>query len=136
MKTLGIVGFLLVVMCGCTSQRDIVRLSQANRIAIKDKTQYKLIIFDPTFDTWYLTNFSPAKDHSNDYYRSWNNQYVSDWNYRYMTGYMPSVFENYIDYDNNIDYGIKVNRELYYYFRYVETYLKVPILMDGRKYVT
>jgi hypothetical protein len=136
MKTLGVIGFLLVVMCGCTSQKDIVRIGQANRIVGQDTTQYELIIFDPTFDTWYLTNFSPAKDHTNEYYQSWNNQYVSDWNYHYMAGYMPTVFENYIDYDYSLDYGINLNRELYYYFRYVETYLKVPILLVGRKNTT
>lgn len=136
MKTLGIIGFLLVVMCGCSSQKDIVRIAQANRQTLRDKTEYELIVFDPEFETWFMTNFSPAKDHSNEYYQSWNNQYVSDWNYHYMAGHMPKVFENYIDYDFTIDYGINLNRELYYYFRYVETYLKVPILPKGMKNTT
>ena len=136
MKTLGIIGFLLVVMCGCSSQKDIVRIGHANRMSEKEKTEYELIVFDPTFETWFMENFSPAKDHTNEYYQSWNAQYVSDWNYHYMAGHMRNVFENYIDYDNSVDYGINLNRELYYYFRYVETYLKVQILLVGRKYTT
>jgi hypothetical protein len=53
-----------------------------------------------------------------------------------MAGHIPKVFENYIDYDFTVNYGINLNRELYYYFRYVETYLKVPILLVGRKNTT
>lgn len=136
MKTLGIIGFLLVVMCGCSSQKEIVKIGQPNRVGVKNNTEYELIVFDPEFETWFMTNFSPAKDHTNEYYQSWNNQYVSDWNYHYMAGHMPTVFENYIDYDYTVNYGINLNRELYYYFRYVETHLKVPILLVGRKNTT
>ena len=136
MKTLVVIVFLLVVMGACASQKDIVNITPTNQFADKDSTEYELIVLDPPFETWYLTNYSPAKDHSNEYYHSWNIQYVVDWNYRYRLGHLPEVFENYIDYDSNVDYGIELNRKLYYYFRYVETYLKVPILMGGKKMTT
>ena len=136
MKTLGIIVFLLVVMGACASQKDIVNIAPTNQASVKDSTEYELIVFDPPFETWYLTNYSLAKDHSYEYYHSWNIQYVSDWNYHYMAGHMPGVFENYIDYDNNVDYGIDLNRKLYYYFRYVETYLKVPVLTGVTKMTT
>ena len=136
MKSLGIIVFLLVVMGACASQKDIVNNTPTNQVAVKDSTEYELIVLDPPFETWYLTNYSPAKDHSNEYYHSWNIQYVSDWNYHYRLGHFPGVFENYIDYDYNVDYGIDLNRKLYYYFRYVETYLRMPILMNGMKMTT
>ena len=136
MKTLGIIGFLLVMLCACSSQKDIVKISSAKQVAVNDSTEYELLVLDPQFETWFLTNYSPAKDHSNAYYQSWNNQYVSDWNYHYMAGHYPRIFENYIEYDDFTDYGIELNRKLYYYFRYVETYLKVPVLLVGRKMTT
>lgn len=136
MKTLGIIGFMLFMLCACTSQKEIVKIASSKQVAAKDSTEYELLVFDPQFETWFMTNYSPAKDHSNEYYQSWNNQYVTDWNYHYMAGHYPKVFENYIDYDSFVNYGIDVNRKLYYYFRYVETYLKVPILMDGQKNTT
>ena len=136
MKTLGVIGFLLVLMCSCSSQKEIVKLKSTNQVTGNDSTEYELIVSDPQFETWFLTNYSPAKDHSNEYYHGWNNQYVTDWNYHYMAGHLTKVFENYIYYEYNKDYGIEINRKLYYYFRYVETYLKVPILLAGAKITT
>jgi hypothetical protein len=136
MKTLDVIGFLIILMCACTSQKDIVKISQAKQGADKDSTEYKLLVFDPEFETWFQTNYSPAKDHSNEYYQSWNNQYVTDWNYHYMAGHLPKIYENYIEYDSFVNYGIDLNRKLYYYFRYVESYLKIPILLAGKKNTT
>jgi hypothetical protein len=140
MKTLGIIGFMLVLLCACTSQKEFFKIAPTKDIAvnvnIKDSTEYELIVFDPQFEAWFMTNYSPAKDHSNEYYQSWNNQYVTDWNYHYMAGHYSMVFENYIDWDDSVNYGIELNRKLYYYFRYVETYLKVPILLVGSKNTT
>jgi hypothetical protein len=136
MKTLSVIGFLLVFMCACTSQKDIVKISHSKQVSLIDSTEYELLVFDPEFETWFQTNYSPAKDHSNEYYQSWNNQYVIDWNYHFMAGHLPRIYENYIDYDNSVNYGIDLNRKLYYYFRYVESYLKVPILLVGKKNTT
>ncbi|MDP4291841.1 MAG: DUF6146 family protein [Bacteroidota bacterium] len=136
MKTLSVIGFLLVVMWGCSSQKGMVHLAQAKQATASDSTEYELIVFDPMFETWFVENYSPAKDHSDAYYHVWNIQYVIDWNYHFMAGHFPRVIENYIDYDASVDYGIELNRKLYYYFRYVETYLKVPILLMGPKQTT
>ena len=138
MKTLGIIGFMLVLLCACSSQKEFVKIVPTKDVDanVKDSSEYELLVFDPQFETWFMANYSPAKDHSNEYYQSWNNQYVTDWNYHYMAGHNPRVFENYIDWDDFVNYGIELNRKLYYYFRYVETYLKVPILLVGSKNTT
>ena len=135
MKTLGIIGFMLVLLCACSSQKEFVKIVPTKDVDanVKDSSEYELLVFDPQFETWFMANYSSAKDHSNEYYQSWNNQYVTDWNYHYMAGHNPRVFENYIDWDDFVNYGIELNRKLYYYFRYVETYLKVPILLVGSK---
>jgi hypothetical protein len=132
MKTLGIAGFLLVMIWACSPQKQIVKIKPTT-VPAKDSTEYELIVLDPPFETWFVLNSGPTRDHSNEYYRSWNSQYVAEWNYHYNSGHKPRIFENYIDYDNTIDYGIELNRKLYYYFRYVEIVLKVPILQSGRR---
>jgi hypothetical protein len=132
MKTINIIGFLLVLMWACSTPKQIVKI-KPTVVPSQDSTEYELLVFDPPFETWFALNYNLAKDHPNAYYRSWNSQYVSDWNYHFTAGHRPRVFENYIDYDNAIDYGIEVNRKLYYYFRYVETSLKVPILLNGSR---
>jgi hypothetical protein len=151
MKTPVIIVLLLVVLCACSTQKGMVYVTPARHVAERnvaemntavrnvaasDSSEYELVVFDPQFETWFLTNYSPAKDHSNEYYQSWNNQYVTDWNYHYMAGHYPRIFENYIDYDDRANYGIDLNRKLYYYFRYVESFLKVPILTVGSKNTT
>lgn len=130
MKTMGIIGFLLVLMWACTPQKQIVKI-KPTVVPATDSTEYELLVFDPPFETWYAFNFNKSNDHSNSYYRGWNSQYVSGWNYHYSLGHKPRIFENYIDYDNSVDYGIEVNRKLYYYFRYVEIALKVAVLQSG-----
>ncbi|HEY5592820.1 MAG TPA: DUF6146 family protein, partial [Paludibacter sp.] len=124
MKTLSILGLLMIVISACTSQKAIVKINSNQQALVNDSIVYELLVSDPQFETWFVTNYSSAKDHSESYYHDWNNQYVTDWNYHFMIGHLPDVFENYIDYDYNTDYGIELNRKLYYYFRYVETYLK------------
>ncbi len=132
MKTMRIIGFLLVLMWACSTPKQIVKIKPTT-VPSKDSTEYELIVSDPPFETWFTLNYNSTKDHANEYYRSWNSQYVSAWNSHYNAGHNPRVFENYIDYDNSIDYGIEVNRKLYYYFRYVEISLKVPILFSGQR---
>ena len=88
-----------------------------------DSTEYELIIIDLRFDNWYLMNYSPAKDRSNEYYRSKNLEAVINWNDYFRNARYTRVIDSYIDYEPNIDYGIEVNRRLYWYFKYiVETY--------------
>ena len=55
--------------------------------------------------------------------------------YKYrIDGYLGFVncsydlVNNMIQYDVSIDYGMDVERKLYYYFRWVDTELRIPIL--------
>ncbi|MDP4207012.1 MAG: DUF6146 family protein [Bacteroidota bacterium] len=97
-----------------------------------DSTTYEVVVFDPEFESWYAMHYSQASDHSESYYKNWNKQYVDEWNYKASTGGKYShFFLNSIDYDFNISYGIDVERKLFWYFKFVETYLKIPILPYG-----
>ena len=92
-----------------------------------DSTEYEIIIIDPEFEHWYLTQYSPAKDHSNEYYRNKNQVAVINWNDYYTRTRYHNVIESYIYYDYSVDYGIDVNRKLYWYFKYIEENYKIRL---------
>jgi hypothetical protein len=96
-----------------------------------DSLEYKLIVFDPGFDSWLSTR--PSKNfYSNEYYAKKNWMYVMEWNQRYMTERRSSLYSNFIDYNPRTDYGIDLNYRLYYYFKYFEETNRVRLLNSGR----
>lgn len=114
-----ILGFLLVVglFFSCASQKEVAK-NIKGRCAIKDSTQYELIVFDAGFDFWLASHQSMAAQHSNEYYQSMNHQYALEWNRRYATG-DPRI-NSYIDYSMGKDYGFDFNYKLYMYFKFFE----------------
>ena len=38
------------------------------------------------------------------------------------------IHNNYLNYETGTDYGIEVNRKLYWYFKYLESEFKIPLL--------
>jgi hypothetical protein len=90
--------------------------------------EYELIVIDPGFENWFLTTWNTAKDRSVGYYSHWNSQYVSAWNYKASHPQYSRFFDTMINYQPTIDYGIELERKLYYYFRWVDTRKGIPIL--------
>jgi Family of unknown function (DUF6146) len=85
-----------------------------------DSIGYELIISDPGFESFLATK--PSMNFlSQTYYETWNLMYVTEWNSRYyqQQRYGP-LYENYIDYRPNINYGLELNYKLYYYFLFFE----------------
>jgi hypothetical protein len=96
-----------------------------------DSLQYELIVMDPGFDSWLATR-PPMDFYSKEYYALRNHLYVSEWNQRYLTSRNRDLYESYIDYDNNTDYGLELNYKLYYYFRYFEETNHIRLINIGR----
>lgn len=129
MKRLLVLLIGTAVLWGCSTSRDAFLPTDENLISIdEEKEEYELIVLDPGFETWFATTWSPAKDRSPQYYANWNRQYVIAWNYKATNPHTSRLFDNMIQYDSNVDYGIDVDRKLYYYFRWVDTQLGIPIL--------
>jgi len=123
MKLSFFIGILSLLVWACSPVRDASKTSAALTQSSPDSTGYEVIIIDLRFDQWYLINYSPAKDYSNEYYRNKNLVAVANWNDFYRRGRYSLVIESDINYQPNIDYGIEVNRKLYWYFKYVyDTY--------------
>ena len=127
MKNLIFSFLILLVACSCSPLQKAGSSDKQHTI-ISDSTQYEITIIDPGFDTWYLTNFSQTKDYSNAFYRSKNQVGVITWNDYYTRNRYHRVIENYIFYDNSVDYGIEVNRKLFWYFKYIEETFRIRLL--------
>jgi hypothetical protein len=130
---------ILPVLAGCGPYQQIadttgksshiLNISKDNQ----DQDQYDIVIIDPGFDNWFETTWNPAVDHPEKYYDLWNDQYVAAWNYKATQMGSSDVFDSVINYDPGTDYGMKVSRTLYYYFRYVEIVKKTQILDYKRR---
>lgn len=128
MKAILILGLFIITAFACTQQKKTTK-SQRPAAAIElDSTEYEITIIDPDFDTWYLLNFSPVQDRSNEYYRSMNGLGAVNWNLYYSRGRYSNAVGCYINYIQSEDYGIEVNRKLYWYFKYIEDDYKIRLL--------
>lgn len=128
MKKLLIFGMLVFAGWACTQQREISQSqSELSSVSI-DSTEYQIIIIDPEFERWFLLNYSPALDRSNEYYRTFNSIGVSNWNDYLNRGRYSRVIGSYIHYNSALDYGMDVNRQLYWYFKYIEEDYRIRLL--------
>ncbi|MBW7846475.1 MAG: hypothetical protein H3C41_00135 [Bacteroidales bacterium] len=119
----------LTVSCQSTKKTTTIPTPASTEISVEaDSLHHEILILDPEFDRWYLSRFSPAADRSNEFYLSMNRLGISNWNHYYNTGRYQRVISNYIDYQPFTDYGIEVNRKLYWYFSYIEEKFRIPLL--------
>jgi hypothetical protein len=95
--------------------------NKAEITQVNDSVEYELLVFDAGFET-YLAKLPYSKDfHTNDYYKNWNIRYVTEWNTRAINPIKyGDLYENQLDYRNDIDYGLELNFRLYHYFQYFE----------------
>ena len=54
---------MLALFFSCTSQKEVAQ-NKKGRCAIKDSTQYELIVFDSGFDFWLASHQIVASQHS------------------------------------------------------------------------
>jgi hypothetical protein len=127
MKLSFFIGILVVLFWACTPVREVSKTSATLTQNSLDSTEYEILIIDSHFDQWYLINFDPSKDHSNDYYRNKNLIAVANWNDYYRTNRYSQVIDSYINYWSNIDYGIEVNRRLFWYFKYIKENYRIRL---------
>lgn len=113
---------LFASACGSGKSTAPVRYGQNMILDRGDEDEYEVTIIDSGFDRWFATHARPVGFHSPQYYEAMNRRYVSAWNEKVAThGFRPnSPFQQRINYDPNIDYGLEVNYKLYYYFKYIE----------------
>ena len=114
-----------------TSQKTAAPAQKVEVKAEEDSLEYQLIVLDPKFDS-YLVTQPMAEFYSQEYYENWNKQYVTEWNLRHQNPLRYGGFyETEIDYDPFTDYGLDLNYRLYYYFRFIEKEYGVRLINRG-----
>ena len=111
--------FLVSIQTVGFSQGKTERSPVKGDSVVGDSLEYRLIVFETGFDTWLLTK-PPMSYYSNDYYMRKNRLYVLEWNRRYTSSNQNGLYDNYIDFNPETDYGLEINYKLYYFFRYFE----------------
>jgi hypothetical protein len=127
MKPAFFLGILSLLIWSCSPVRETARTSAVVAPNSQDSTEYELIIDDIHFEQWYLLNYSESKDRTDDYYHSKNLVAAYNWNDYYRGGKYIGIIDSYVNYEPQIDYGIELNRKLFWYFRFVQEYYKVKL---------
>ncbi len=126
------VGFIaLIVGCSAVKSKSVADanapISKNDTIRIaNDDLQYEVIIIEPGFDTWLVTNAKPRNFYSLSYLESKNNFFATTYNDRVLQPfrYNSNLYESRIDYDANTHYGYEVNYLLYNYFVYFQQHYR------------
>ncbi len=132
-KSIYIIAVIICVIVGCSTSKSVVVekekptgiKSDTIRIA-NDKLEYEVIIIDPGFSSWLISNAQPRNYHSQSYLESKNQIWISEWNNRVLQPmrYSPNLYEMTIDYTPSIDYGYEVNYLIYNYLVYFQNTYK------------
>lgn len=128
MKKILLFGIILFAAWSCTQQKQMAQSQKSQTTIDDDSTSYNILIIDPDFDRWYMMRYSASMDRSNEFYKGVNYLGVQNWNDYYNRGQYPRVINSYLSYNPAIDYGLEVNRRLYWYFKYIEENFKIRIL--------
>lgn len=131
MKRFIFLGVFVLMLAACSTHKPVAKHTFSPVKDHADTTTYELIVIDPQFDTWYILHYSEAKDYTDAYYHGKNIMAVVNWNTYYRDGKYRNVVDSNIDYQPQIEYGIEVNRKLYWYFLYVQQEYGIPLMIPG-----
>ncbi|HKK10256.1 MAG TPA: DUF6146 family protein [Bacteroidales bacterium] len=104
---------LSMISCGTSANVDSKPIKQTET---SDSTEYKLVVFDAGFETWFQQRSQPSWYHSKPFYKSRNQRFTDRWNALVRTG--KPGYDTEINYDPTIDYGLELEHKLYYFFKY------------------
>jgi hypothetical protein len=123
----------VLTVFSCSSTKTVtVNKSEARLDVNADSTEYDIIVLDPDFESFLVTEAKPMNFYTDQYYRNWNILYTREWNNRCNnTARYGSFYSVPIDYSPNIDYGIELNYKLYNYFLFVEKRYKTHLVRRG-----
>ncbi len=120
---------LMVIQCKTTQQQSNV---VPVKVAIEnDSIEYDIIVTDIGYERFLLTIAKPMEFYSKEYYELKNRLYVPLYNQQVRTartGKWSQIFEQEIEYDPTIDYGLELNYKLYNYFKFIEYTYKIKLL--------
>ena len=121
---------ILIFSCG-TPKKTVIESNDQQEEPVRianDSLEYEIIIFDIGF-TSYLATAKPMSFYTQTNLEAKNRVYVTEWNNRArnLIRYNSDIYENVIDYQPNIDYGMEVNYKLYQYFQFAQKKYKMRL---------
>jgi hypothetical protein len=123
----GIIGLVLVLLLSCNASQGNKVFSDTKNpnndtIRISNKElDYEIIIYDPGFKAWLLSNARPRGYYSQSYLEARNRIWVLEWNLRAnLPLQYRNLYEMRIDYDSNTNFGYEVNYLLFNYLVYFQ----------------
>lgn len=116
-----IVAFL-VWACGSRPLKKKSSKKEEPVVIANDSLEYEIIIIDPGFNMFLNSVAQPRNFYSQNYLEARNRIWVINWNQRVRnpSQFNPNIYENIIDYEQNIDYGYEVNYMLFNYFLFAQ----------------
>lgn len=108
--------------CGSSSLQKKVTEKEEPVVIANDSLEYEITIIDPGF-TYFLNAIAqPEGFYSQKYLEIRNRAWVITWNQRAQNPnqFNNNIYENIIDYQQNIDYGYEVNYKLFNYFLFAQ----------------
>lgn len=85
-----------------------------------DSLDFELIVFEPGFDGWLITQ-PPKETYDLGYLKQKNIRYVREYNNRVLNPYRyGDLYPSRINYEEGIDYGLKLNYMLFMYFEFFQ----------------
>ena len=122
---------ILIASCSSSTLKSSLKMKEKPVVIANDSLEYEIIIFDIVF-TLYLNSVArPMNYYSQNYLENKNNIYVTNWNMRALnpSRFYSSIFENVIEYNPQVNYGLEVNYKLFNYFQFAQQ--KYKIRLDG-----
>lgn len=128
MKNSLILFFICLIIFSCSTSKTIenkddLAVMPIDTIRItNDELEYEIIILEPGFNSWMQTNAKPRNYYDQTYLETRNRIWVTTFNIRVndIGNYNTQLYQQPINYQNNIDYGYEVNYMLYNYFVYFQ----------------
>ena len=123
MKKLILLFSILLLTLSCSSQNNTASQTKDDHPMQAQKNEdgeYDLEVLDTQFSYFINAVARPMSMYSESYLKTKNQFLVSEWNSYYFSGRYRNVIESSIDYDPNINYGLKYEYKLYQVFAFVK----------------
>ena len=113
-----------IIFFACGSQTSVTQIKSKEQpvVIANESLAYEIIILDIGFNNYLNSIAKPEGFYTQNYMEIKNQFYVAAWNNRVnnTASFDPSIYENIINYDSNINYGYDVNYKLFNYFEFAQ----------------
>jgi hypothetical protein len=121
----------LFIACGSysstTSKSKVIKEEPV--VIANEELAYEIIIIDPGFTSYLYSTARPMSYYSKTYLQNNNRISVAIWNSRAQNPqkFNGNIYENVIEFESNVDYGLEVNYKLFWYFKFAEQKYKMRL---------